>query len=120
MLHRPDPDAPASALYVFGRKQDLAFEQDVGGSADQRHHIRWSRADARRWRPPVVDRRCHLRSRRRSQHRTGQITHHVAPDIDAERDHLMTGLSAAGRLADRYQWPGIGATQKGRNAAGDP
>ena len=36
VLHRPDPDAPVSALYVFGRRQDLAFEQDVGGSADQR------------------------------------------------------------------------------------
>lgn len=33
VLHRPDPEAPVSALYVFGRKQDLAFEQDGGGSA---------------------------------------------------------------------------------------
>ena len=47
VLHRPDPDAPVSPLYVFGRKQDLAFELDVGGSADQRHHVRWWRAEPR-------------------------------------------------------------------------
>jgi hypothetical protein len=45
VLHRPDPDAPVSPLYVFGRKQDLAFEEDVGGSADRRHHVRWWRAE---------------------------------------------------------------------------
>lgn len=120
VFHRPDPEAPVSALYVFGRKQDLAFEQDVDGSADQRHHVRW-------WRVPThdaagrplwigdatFDRGAGL------SHRTGQITHHIAPDIDAERDHLMASLARAGRLADSYSWPGIGATQDGRNAGGD-
>jgi hypothetical protein len=52
-------------------------------------------------------------------HLTGQITHHIAPDIDAERDQLMADLVAAGQLAGRYEWPGIGATQEGRNAGGD-
>ena len=121
VFHRPDPDAPVSALYVFGRKQDLAFEQDVGGSADQRHHVRW-------WRAPTLDaagrplwigdatfdRGAGL------SHRTGQITHHIAPDVDAERDHLMTSLEQAGRFTERYQWPGVGATDHGRNAGGDP
>ena len=32
VLHRPDDDAPVSNLFLFGRKQDLAFEQPVGGS----------------------------------------------------------------------------------------
>ena len=41
LLDRPDPDAPVSPLYLFGRKQDLAFEQEVGRSADRRHHVRW-------------------------------------------------------------------------------
>ncbi|HEX2479552.1 MAG TPA: LssY C-terminal domain-containing protein, partial [Geminicoccaceae bacterium] len=47
------------------------------------------------------------------------ITHHIAPDIDADRDQLMAGLAKAGQLAGRYQWPGIGATQDGRNAGND-
>jgi hypothetical protein len=31
----------------------------------------------------------------------------------------MADLAAAGQLAGQYEWPGIGATQKGRNAGGD-
>jgi hypothetical protein len=52
-------------------------------------------------------------------HDTGQITHHIGPDIDAERDTLMKALSTAGWVADRYQIEGIGPTQDGRNGGGD-
>jgi hypothetical protein len=31
-------------------------------------------------------------------HTTGQITHHIAPDVDAERDQVMRGLQRAGWL----------------------
>ena len=34
-------------------------------------------------------------------HDTGQVTHHIAPDIDAERDGLMRDLRAA--AADRAE-----------------
>ena len=61
-----------------------------------------------------------LEALHRLSHRTGQITHHIAPDINAERDHLMASLSAAGRLAERYDRSGIGATQRGRNPGGEP
>jgi hypothetical protein len=120
VLHRPDPDAPVSPLYVFGRKQDLAFEQDVGGSADQRHHVRWWRAEPldAAGRPLWIGDATFDRDAGIS-HLTGQITHHIAPDIDAERDRLMADLAAAGQLAWQYEWPGVGATQDGRNAGGD-
>ena len=52
-------------------------------------------------------------------HLTGQITHHIAPDVDAMRDQLLADLAAAGRLARRFQLPGVGPTQDGRNAGGD-
>ena len=120
VFRRPDPDAPVSALYVFGRKQDLAFEQDVGGSADQRHHVRWWRTGTDVGGRPLwlgdaaFDRGAGI------SHLTGQITHHIAPDIDVERDYLMASLTKAGRLARQFEWPGIGATDHGRNAGGDP
>ena len=38
---RPYVDAPVSSLFVFGRKQDLAFEKPVGESASHRHHVRF-------------------------------------------------------------------------------
>jgi len=35
------PTAPMSTLYLFGRKQDLAFEIPIEGSAGNRHHVRF-------------------------------------------------------------------------------
>ena len=117
---KPYPDAPVSNLFVFGRKQDLAYEKPVGKSADQRHHVRFWKSDelgsagVPLWIGAVTfDRGVGL------SHRTGQITHHIAPDVDAERDLLMSELSAAGWLTKLYQVTGVGATLFGRNGGGD-
>jgi hypothetical protein len=121
LTDRPDPTAPVSNLFLFGRAQDLAFEKEVGDSPRQRHHARFwrdERADDH-GRPVWIgtvsfDRGVGLSGR------TGQITHHIAPDLDAERDLLLGDLAAAGRLTDRFERPGIGPTKDGRNAADDP
>jgi LssY C-terminus len=120
LLDRPDPDAPISSLYLFGRKQDLAFEREVGSSADRRHHVRWWKSDQ----PDAEGRPLWLGDASFDvgsgvSHLTGQITHHIAPDIDAERDALIADLAKAGQLDSQYEWPGVGATQDGRNAGGD-
>ncbi|HWP65849.1 MAG TPA: LssY C-terminal domain-containing protein [Candidatus Limnocylindria bacterium] len=120
VLHRPDPQAPVSTLLLFGRKQDLAFEQDVGGSAEERHHVRFWRTDvhgdggAPVWvGAATFDRGVGL------SHTTGQITHHIGADLDAERDALMEDLEAAGWLRTRFSVTGIGPTLHGRNGGGD-
>jgi hypothetical protein len=120
VLGRPDPTAPVSDLYLFGRKQDLAFEQELGDSAKQRHHVRFWRWDSESsaGRPiwlgsATFDRGVGL------SHRTGQITHHIAPDIDADRDALIAGLAAAGQLVREYWVGGAGLTLWGRNGGGD-
>jgi len=119
LLRRPDPDAPVSPLYLFGRKQDLAFEQEVGRSADRRHHVRWWLTDRTEGGRPFwlggasFDRDSGL------SHLTGQITHHIDPDLDAQRDQLMASLAERGLLVRRFQLPGIGPTMNGRNAGGD-
>jgi hypothetical protein len=120
LLDRPDPDAPVSSLYLFGRKQDLAFEREVGSSADRRHHVRWWKADQ----PDAQGRPLWLGDASFDigsgiSHLTGQITHHIAPDVDAERNALLADLMKAGQLESEYEWPGVGATQDGRNAEGD-
>ena len=53
-------------------------------------------------------------------HYTGQITHPVAPDIDAERDFLLDDLAAAKRVVATYSVSGVGPTLFGRNGGGDP
>ena len=120
VLHRPDPEAPVSTLILFGRRQDLAFEQDVGGSAKERHHVRFWRtgvhADggAAVWvGSAAFDRGAGL------SHTTGQITHHIAPDLDAERDTVMRDLEQAGWITTTYFVTGIGPTLNGHNGGGD-
>lgn len=121
LFSRPYPDAPVSRLLFEGRAQDLAFEKPVGDSADRRHHVRFweTSATGDDGRPlwlgsASFDRGVGL------SHDTGAITHHIGPDIDAERDFLMHDLDAAGELISTSDMDGIGATKTGRNGGGDP
>ncbi len=120
--HRPDPTAPVSNLYVFGHKQDLAFEKaaTAGGSASQRHHVRFWRADdlGQGGVPFWLGAATFDRSVGFS-HLTAQITHHIAADIDSERNDVINGLAKAGWLTQEYQVTGVGATLLGRNGGGD-
>ena len=120
LFHRPDPDAPVSNLYVFGRKQGLAFEQEVGSSADRRHHVRWWRSNEldSNGRPFWIgDATFDIGSG--LSRLTGQITHHIDSDVDAEREQLIADLDKAGQLQRHYQVMGVGPTQDGRNSGGD-
>src|SRR5579862_1169045 len=101
VLKRPYDDAPVSNLYLFGRKEDLAFEQPVGDDPRKRHHVRFWRTELidEDGRPvwvgsAVYDERVGL------SHTTGQITHHTAADVDAERDYLFHCLEQTGDLAE--------------------
>jgi hypothetical protein len=120
VLDRPDPTAPVSDLFLFDRNQDVAFEKESGESADRRHHVRFWR-----WEEMGEDERplwigsATFDASVGLSHRTGQITHHIAPDIDAERDALLQGLAAAGELVRGYQVTGVGEMLWGRNGGGD-
>ena len=50
---------------------------------------------------------------------TGQVTHHIAPDLDEERDTLIADLVRAHMVEAVYQVTGIGPTLTGRNGGGD-
>jgi hypothetical protein len=120
LFDRPYRDAPVSDLFYDGRRQDFAFEKPVGSSADRRHHVRWwlvleHGSEGRPvWLGSVTfDRGAGV------SHLTGAITHHIAPDIDAERDGLIAGLDAARMLTTTYQISGSGPTFNGRNGGGD-
>jgi hypothetical protein len=121
ILNRPYPDAPVSPLYYAGRKQDLAFEQAVGKSADRRHHVRlWKMLDSGEEGRPVWLGAATFDRSVGFSHDTGAITHHIAPDIDADRALIETDLQTAGMISARYQVTGIGPTVLGYNGEGDP
>ena len=121
VLDRPYHDAPVSHLYYDDKKEDLAFEKPDGRSPDRRHHVRlWQVLDKGVNGRPVwlgavtFDRGVGL------SHDTGQITHHIGPDIDAERALLIRDLRDAGMVQTLFQISGIGPTLMGRNGGGDP
>ncbi len=121
VFKRSYADAPVSNLYLFGRKQDLAFEQPVGSDPRKRHHVRFWRTEKvdPDGRPvwvgsAIYDERVGL------SRRTGQITHFTAPDIDAERDKLFYDLQQTGDLAERYIIEDFHTIREGKNGGGDP
>jgi hypothetical protein len=120
VLDRPYRDAPVSTLFYQGRAEDLAFEKPDGKSADRRQHVRFwevlKRGDEGRpvWLGSATfDRGVGL------SHLTAQVTHHIAPDIDAERDRLTADLKAAKVVVAIYEVSGVGPTLNGRNGEGD-
>lgn len=119
VVHRPDEDAPVSNLFLYGRKQDLAFEQPVGDSPAKRHHVRF-------WKSPKVDggRPLWMGSATYDErvglsHATGQVTHHIGPDVDAERNRIVSQLEKAGWAAGVAWQDGFHTTLEGRNGGDD-
>lgn len=121
VLSRPDDEAPVSSLYLFGRKEDLAFEQPVGDNPRHRHHVRLWKTDTvgadgqPEWLGSAVyDKGVGL------SRATGQITHVTAADVDVERDYLFKCLEQTGMLIDHYIEYGFHSHLSGRNGGDDP
>ncbi len=121
VLKRPYDEAPVSNLFLWGRKEDLAFEKPVGSDPRQRHHVRFWQADQVEpdGRPLWIGAATYDRKVGFS-HTTGQITHHIAADVDTERDHLFADLKQTGSLSEVTFIPGFHKVLEGRNGGGDP
>jgi hypothetical protein len=121
VLSRPDVEAPVSNLFLFGRKEDVAFEQPVGDNPRHRHHVRFWKLDE----PTKEGRPLWIGSAVYDAHvglsrTTGQITHVTAPDVDQERDYLFECLDKSGDLASQEQIKNYHTQLTGKNGGGDP
>jgi hypothetical protein len=120
VLKRPYAKAPVSDLFLWGRKEDLAFEQPVGTDPRKRHHVRF-------WKSDVVDsdaRPAWMGSATYDErvglsYTTGQITHHIDAHVDRERDHLLDSVASASWLVDRTTIQQFQPTLEGYNGGGD-
>ena len=90
-------EAPVSPLFLFGRKQDFAYQQEVAGNPAKRHHVRfWRTPDG--WLLPG-GRRVDWLAAGTFDRSVGfslftlQITHKIDADIDVERDHIVRTLT---------------------------
>lgn len=107
-------NAPVSPLFVQDRKQDFAFEKDVGTSADQRHHVRFWKVGPDQWLAAATfDRGVGLSLF------TLQITHHIGPDIDAERALSIAILRRGGASQQGMESMRLPPGRHYRNGGGD-
>lgn len=117
VFNTPYPTAPFSPLYLFGRSQDIGFQQAIGDSPRQRHHVRfWAKSLAqtqvdvtnpRFWlnkdRPDESERVVWLGAGTRDTgfsltRLTFQVTHATDSDTDLERTHIIDALTACGMI----------------------
>lgn len=115
LLQRSYPGAPVSSLYFQERLQDLAYEKAEGRTAHRRHHVRLWQVGPNNWLGAATyDRGVGLALF------TLQVTHHIGPNIDQERDNLGKTLEKSGaRLSGSFP-SRIEPRRRHRNGGGDP
>ncbi len=103
LARRSYHEAPVSPLFLFGRQQDFAYQQEVHGNPAQRHHVRFWRCPPL-WRLPG-GRRVDWLAAGTFDTSVGlslftlQVTHRIDADTDVERDHIVQTLSAVPGVA---------------------
>ena len=120
ILGRAYTTAPVSNLFLFGRREDLAFERP-GHNVRQRDHIRlWNTSRIGDSGRPIwigsatKDVKVELS-------KTNHLpTHGIAPDLDDERELVVSELAQTGFLIEDTTCPGFGKETKGFNGGGDP
>ncbi len=90
-------EAPVSPLFLFGRQQDFAYQQEVDGNPAQRHHVRFWRCPDD-WLLPGGSRVDWLAAGTFDTSVglslfTLQVTHRIDANTDIERDHIVTTLT---------------------------
>jgi hypothetical protein len=121
VLRKPYPHAPVSDLYLWGRREDAAFEQPVGSSPKQRHHVRfWRSAEVDAAGEPLWLGAATFDERVELSHTTGRITHKIGADVDKERNKIVIDAQRSGVL-DGYYWVDrFHRDREGKNGGGDP
>lgn len=113
--------SPVSALYVFGRPQDAAFQR-ARGTINERNHLRIWLTPLRHEGKPVwigqISRDIGVRLTWRTI-----TTHKIDPDVDETREFLVEDMAYADALAKLGYVGGVGAAayeQRRGNLTGDP
>ncbi len=116
-------EAPVSPLFLFGRMQDFAYQQEVAGNPAKRHHVRfWRTPDD--WLLPggtkvdwlaagTFDRAVGFSLF------TLQVTHKIDADIDIERDHIIATVQQANPRVELEILRDFSTGYHSRNGGGD-
>jgi len=99
LTRRSYSTAPVSPLMLFGRRHDVAYQQEVEGNPKQRHHVRF-------WHSPpgwLLPGGAHADWLGAATYDTDvglslftlQVTHRIDQNTDVERDHVVETMRAA-------------------------
>jgi hypothetical protein len=115
--------SPVSALYLFGRSQDIALQRSRR-SINERLHLRLWLSPLRFQGKSVWVGQVSRDIGVRFTHKTWNLTtHRVDPDVDEARDYVLEDLLQAERVAATGYVDGVGACDRKtprRNLTGDP
>lgn len=116
-------EAPVSDLFVFGNRQDFAYQREVDGNPSKRHHVRFWKAPEG-WLLP-------------GGHKVGwvaagtydravgfslftlQVTHKIEQDTDIERDFIVQTLESADSAVRTHVIKDFSTGYHSRNGGGD-
>ncbi|MBV7363939.1 LssY C-terminal domain-containing protein [Actinomycetaceae bacterium TAE3-ERU4] len=117
------PQAPVSNLYLFDKRHNFAYQQEVDGSASQRHHVRFWKTP-KGWTLPggiqadwlaagSYDKTVGLSSL------TLQVTHKIDANIDEERDYIINTVRYKDPLCSVNVIENFSSAFHDRNGGGD-
>lgn len=115
--------APVSDLFLFGRKQDLAFQKEVDGNPAKRHHVRFWSLPKEQYLPGGYD--VDWVAAATYDDAVGfslftlQVTHSIDGDVDAERDYVVSTIKKAHRARSIQRIEGFFPGYQHRNGGGD-
>jgi hypothetical protein len=113
--------APVSNLFLWGRKQDLAFQKAVPKNPHQRHHVRfWKSVEEDSDGRPLWVGAATFDKSVGVNKATGQPTHHIDKNVDWERDTLIADLRNTGLLVQVETLEDFHDTKHGKNGGLDP
>lgn len=123
VLKKSYPSAPVSSLYLFGNKQDLAFQVEIDNNPHKRHHVRFWKTPKGWWLPggyktdwlgaATYDRSVGFSTL------TGQITHKIAENVDEERDFVVSTMLKANSSAKKTVIKHFTSGYHDKNGGGD-
>ena len=123
LQRRSYPEAPVSPLFLFGKQQAFAYQQEVDGNPKQRHHVRfWPCPDG--WLLPggaqvdwlaagTFDTSVGL------SFFTLQVTHRIDANTDIERDYIVDTVRDANEAVQIRVLENFSTGYHARNGGGD-
>ncbi len=123
LLRRSYPTAPVSTLTLFGRRQDVAYQQEVENNPKQRHHVRF-------WHTPpdwLLPGGRHIDWLGAGTYDTNvglslftlQVTHRIDENTDIERDYVVSSVREASPEVRVEDLPHFTTGYHSRNGGGD-